>query len=133
MEKNFPAQLAQHVLTTISSDDGENTNSVESKVDCSICLEPLMPNDAVRKLRCGHIFHVGCLDPWARINASCANCRQTIIAPDVTDLPVSDGPPSFRPVAATLDLRNENVTINVNDNVNENVNDNSDDNVQQQV
>lgn len=31
---------------------------------CTICFEAYKPGDAIRFLRCGHVYHQHCLDPW---------------------------------------------------------------------
>lgn len=47
--------------------------------DCSICLEHLSLNK-VRRLRCGHQFHKGCIDTWVgEGHNECPNCKSGII------------------------------------------------------
>lgn len=47
---------------------------------CSICLADYKGKDLVRQLPdCGHVFHVKCVDPWLRLNATCPNCRTSPI------------------------------------------------------
>uniref|UniRef100_A0A7N0V3V8 RING-type E3 ubiquitin transferase n=1 Tax=Kalanchoe fedtschenkoi TaxID=63787 RepID=A0A7N0V3V8_KALFE len=43
---------------------------------CSICLADYKGPDALRMLPdCGHLFHVGCVDPWLRLHPTCPVCR----------------------------------------------------------
>jgi hypothetical protein len=48
---------------------------------CVVCLDPLVPAEAVdagccaRRLKCGHIFHSVCLSAWLEGNRSCPTCR----------------------------------------------------------
>ncbi|ODV97193.1 hypothetical protein PACTADRAFT_48943 [Pachysolen tannophilus NRRL Y-2460] len=44
---------------------------------CAICLEVLEPEDLVRGLICGHVFHQECLDPWLITRkACCPMCKR---------------------------------------------------------
>jgi hypothetical protein len=45
---------------------------------CTICRERFSPNSIVRKLQCGHIFHIGCIDTWFENNISCPVCRSDL-------------------------------------------------------
>ena len=67
-------------------------------VTCAICLGPLAPEEgapaesepaeaaAPREaaeprvvLRCGHIFHRGCVSRWSRQSAECPTCKQLMV------------------------------------------------------
>ena len=45
---------------------------------CTICRERFNANSIVRKLQCGHIFHIGCIDTWFENNISCPVCRSDL-------------------------------------------------------
>ena len=45
---------------------------------CAVCIDPFRSRQHVRVLGCGHVFHVGCIDPWARRNESCPSCRRSM-------------------------------------------------------
>ncbi|CAN6192447.1 unnamed protein product [Urochloa humidicola] len=48
--------------------------------ECAICLADFAEGDALRVLpRCGHAFHVPCVDAWLRTRATCPSCRAAII------------------------------------------------------
>jgi hypothetical protein len=32
--------------------------------ECIICLEPMIVNNKVKILRCGHIYHYDCINQW---------------------------------------------------------------------
>lgn len=49
---------------------------------CSICFE-LNPNE---DLRCGHTFHLTCINRWKEINDSCPMCRENIRLTDIRNL-----------------------------------------------
>tara|TARA_B110000211_G_C14029959_1_gene531636 strand:- start:972 stop:1514 length:543 start_codon:yes stop_codon:yes gene_type:complete len=48
--------------------------------NCSICLEPLLPEGKKRKkvweLECGDSFCVGCIRKWFKEDSRCPNCRR---------------------------------------------------------
>lgn len=44
---------------------------------CAICIDTFEPNDMVRGLICGHVFHQECLDPWLiKRKACCPMCKR---------------------------------------------------------
>ncbi|KAF8027808.1 hypothetical protein BT93_E0667 [Corymbia citriodora subsp. variegata] len=43
---------------------------------CAICLSEYQPKETLRTIpKCGHYFHVQCIDQWLRQKASCPLCR----------------------------------------------------------
>ncbi|KAJ1263434.1 hypothetical protein BS78_09G184400 [Paspalum vaginatum] len=47
---------------------------------CAICLGEFADGDKVRVLpRCGHGFHVPCVDAWLLSRASCPTCRRPVV------------------------------------------------------
>lgn len=51
---------------------------IELDKDCGICLQEYDPNDKVRKLKCNHYFHDGCITEWLITNKVCPLCRNPI-------------------------------------------------------
>ena len=46
---------------------------------CSICLDEFEQNSTIRKITCGHLFHVECIDKWLTENSyKCPVCRSEI-------------------------------------------------------
>ena len=45
---------------------------------CCICLMEMEGGEWVRRLRCGHLFHVGCVDAWLVRKRSCPKCVQSV-------------------------------------------------------
>ena len=60
--------------------------------DCIICREAMNPATKLKKLRCGHIFHLGCLRLWLQRQLQCPTCRDSIN--------MDDAAPANIPVAA---------------------------------
>ena len=60
-------------------------------VTCAICLGPLEPEEGEGAegaaeaaeprvvLRCGHVFHRGCVGRWSRQSAECPTCKQLMV------------------------------------------------------
>jgi hypothetical protein len=55
-------------------------------MNCSICYEDIVPQNAFRISGCGHEFCRDCLVPWTRRNASCPNCRGSLSDDEKSDL-----------------------------------------------
>jgi len=56
-------------------------NSIENEKDekCLICQECFIESDDVRDIKCKHLFHCHCLDPWLLDNSyKCPTCREPI-------------------------------------------------------
>lgn len=47
---------------------------------CPICLEAFSDNDTVKRIKCGHVFHSSCIDPWlSEISDICPVCRRPVV------------------------------------------------------
>ncbi|KAI8367604.1 uncharacterized protein BYT42DRAFT_586864 [Radiomyces spectabilis] len=52
------------------------TDASCNEVTCVFCLDEFACGDKVRKLPCGHEYHVECIDPWLTLkSASCPLCK----------------------------------------------------------
>nr|GMC79999.1 RING-H2 finger protein ATL67-like [Ipomoea batatas] len=57
---------------------------------CSICLCDYKDSEILRMLPdCKHCFHVGCIDAWLKLNASCPVCRNSPL-PTPLSTPLSE-------------------------------------------
>ncbi|CAG9313425.1 unnamed protein product [Blepharisma stoltei] len=50
---------------------------------CVICMEDFKGDSNVRKLNCGHIFHVECIDEWFKHHKACPMCKRDCEVPDI--------------------------------------------------
>ncbi|KAH7169447.1 hypothetical protein DER46DRAFT_600290 [Fusarium sp. MPI-SDFR-AT-0072] len=47
---------------------------------CAICIEVLRDQEDVRRLKCKHVFHTGCIDSWfQRHHVDCPLCKSIFI------------------------------------------------------
>lgn len=56
-----------------------------TEVKCQVCQFPYEEGDALRRLPCGHCFHVDCIDAWLAVKDTCALCRKSIVPDDAGD------------------------------------------------
>lgn len=62
--------------------DPEKTKGLDendSRCKCLVCQFPYEPKEELRKLPCGHCFHVSCVDHWLSAKDACPYCRQPIV------------------------------------------------------
>ena len=71
---SLPTLTAELVEALVEARGGSTGDS------CAICLAPYESGDPLRVLRCGHRFHVECVDPWLRGSEqhSCPMCQAPI-------------------------------------------------------
>uniref|UniRef100_A0ACD6AQL0 Uncharacterized protein n=1 Tax=Avena sativa TaxID=4498 RepID=A0ACD6AQL0_AVESA len=78
-----------HALPTVTFAAGSAPAAWSSSSECAICLAEFIQGETIRVLpRCGHGFHVACVDAWLRTHATCPSCRAAIMAEE----PVKPGP-----------------------------------------
>ncbi len=56
----------------------ENDVDTDGPDMCSICVQSYKKKQELRKLPCGHKFHVKCVDDWLEKLAACPNCKQEL-------------------------------------------------------
>ena len=87
-----------------------NNNIDKYKEDnncCSICNQPFILNNIVRKLNtCPHFFHQQCVDQWFCTNSTCPICRNDLNSTQ----PINNIESSTQPI-----YLNRNNIININD------------------
>lgn len=45
---------------------------------CVICLNDFSPDEAVKELKCKHLYHPECIDKWLKEKDTCAICKASI-------------------------------------------------------
>ncbi|KAJ8901468.1 hypothetical protein NDN08_007314 [Rhodosorus marinus] len=58
----------------------ESTTVQESDLKdlCSICISPFTKRGKLKRLPCGHGFHIRCISKWLKINSNCPNCKRRL-------------------------------------------------------
>lgn len=86
-EERSRAYNQPKVVKPVSQDHGKQyfitpklLDGAKCENNCSICLEPLLPEGKRRKkiwkLGCDCQFHIGCVKRWFKEDSRCPNCRQ---------------------------------------------------------
>jgi len=66
-----PAEIQNIPIETYCKMTGvENESNM-----CSICIKSFKHKEKLRRLRCGHRFHVRCVDDWLKQLKACPNCK----------------------------------------------------------
>ncbi|RDY06288.1 RING-H2 finger protein ATL2, partial [Mucuna pruriens] len=65
----------------------EEKEEEEEELECVICLSPFENGEVGRCLpKCGHAFHLNCIDMWLTSHSNCPICRAPILPNDSTHL-----------------------------------------------
>lgn len=56
----------------------EHFSASTSETSCAVCLSDFEEQDLLRRLPCGHSFHIGCVDRWLKQNKVCPLCVQDV-------------------------------------------------------
>ncbi|KAL6493292.1 hypothetical protein OROGR_033051 [Orobanche gracilis] len=60
--------------------EDELSNRADKLSECAICLAEFAAGEEIRVLpKCGHVFHVGCIDTWLGSHSSCPFCRAILV------------------------------------------------------
>ncbi|XP_006122696.2 RING finger protein 148 [Pelodiscus sinensis] len=87
--------IGQLELRILKEGDKEADTDAEN---CVVCLEVYKPKDVVRILRCSHIFHRLCIDPWLLQHRTCPVCKCDLLKPSEAELPVRNEAESLQAV-----------------------------------
>ncbi|CAF3643150.1 unnamed protein product [Rotaria sp. Silwood1] len=60
-------------IPTMTYKKPRKSKSTDDK--CTICLSEYKTGETVKRLRCKHIFHPECIDPWLKTSTQCPICR----------------------------------------------------------
>ncbi|GKD56272.1 ribonuclease H-like domain-containing protein, partial [Tanacetum coccineum] len=90
----FPTFLCSDAKASHKGDNENDTDVEANGSGCSICLADYKPEDVVRLLpKCGHLFHVKCIDTWLKNHPTCPLCRKMPVVAmmeDSLDTPILD-------------------------------------------
>jgi hypothetical protein len=90
---NGKETLDQASLNSVSLTDTFSNldDEIKKKFDtCPICFDDFKSENVVRKIKCNHIFHQSCIDPWL-LNESykCPVCRESTLPEQIPNQPQS--------------------------------------------
>jgi amino acid transporter len=75
-----PKGLDSTIVSTIPTFVSEEKTE---ELECVICLSYIEKGEVGRKLpKCGHVFHVECIDMWLNSHCNCPICRSLIVEND---------------------------------------------------
>ncbi|KAG0502652.1 hypothetical protein HPP92_002724 [Vanilla planifolia] len=73
--------------------------------ECAVCLNEFEEGEKVRCLpRCGHRFHIDCIDMWFFSHSTCPLCRSAVKAVKEAEAPCSCAIAPVEPSAATVEV-----------------------------
>ncbi|KAL0321116.1 UNVERIFIED_CONTAM: E3 ubiquitin-protein ligase RHA1B [Sesamum radiatum] len=80
-ELDLPVSRFQELELMSNKNGGEASCDDHGDEMCSICLTEFEKEELVNKLpKCGHVFHVGCLEKWLdRCQFTCPLCRSMLL------------------------------------------------------
>ncbi|XP_028806176.1 putative RING-H2 finger protein ATL71 [Neltuma alba] len=73
---SFPKLSYSEMRKSSYNNNPNNIEDPSSSSSCSICLADYKEEDMLRLLpRCGHLYHLHCVDPWLKLHNTCPICR----------------------------------------------------------
>lgn len=66
-------------------------HGADEELSCAVCLSDICDGETLRKLPCGHKFHVDCCDQWLGRSKRCPLCMQSIDEPLAKEEPAAWG------------------------------------------
>ncbi|XP_015948117.1 RING-H2 finger protein ATL63 [Arachis duranensis] len=82
LDSSIIARIPLFIYTTTNSEVLKGSEEVENsdELECVICLSSFEDGEMGRCLpKCGHGFHVDCIDMWLNSHSNCPICRAPII------------------------------------------------------
>lgn len=73
--------IEKPIIATIKEIDSKTKKENAEKCvgqNCSICQDAIKKGEQCRKLKCNHIYHIDCIDPWLQKNMNCPMCREKV-------------------------------------------------------
>ena len=105
VRRGASAEEIQEHSEVVVFDEADFPDPEDAK--CVICLGEYEVGDDLRKLRCGHQYHIECVDEWLKRNSTCPLCVRNLGVENVAS------PQAVRPPAPNDN--NENVVENNDD------------------
>ncbi|GMH29799.1 hypothetical protein Nepgr_031642 [Nepenthes gracilis] len=72
--------LDESVIKSIAVCKYRRGDTLVDSTDCSVCLSEFKEEETLRLLpKCGHAFHVSCIDTWLKSHSNCPLCRANVV------------------------------------------------------
>ncbi|KAL3497810.1 hypothetical protein ACH5RR_040542 [Cinchona calisaya] len=87
----------------------EENGLIIEGADCSVCLSEFQDDESLRLLpKCGHAFHVMCIDTWLKSHSNCPLCRAniTFVTPPIVSQAVEIRPLNESPFHSNPEIGN---------------------------
>ena len=72
---NFENVVVKSTLEDINKHSTIIVNNNPNHCRCVVCLNSITTNNIVRKIKCGHSFHIKCIDKWLETHNTCPICK----------------------------------------------------------
>ncbi|XP_066377181.1 RING-H2 finger protein ATL60-like [Miscanthus floridulus] len=88
-QRGLPASVLRSLPVTVYAGAGSPGGRDKDALECAVCLSEVADGEKVRTLpKCGHGFHVECIDMWFHSHDTCPLCRAPVgAAGDLNALP----------------------------------------------
>lgn len=87
-QRGLPASVLRSLPVTVYAGAGSPKDKEKEALECAVCLSEVADGEKVRTLpKCGHGFHVECIDMWFHSHDTCPLCRAPVGAGDLDALP----------------------------------------------
>ena len=70
--------LSEETIALIPIEPWRVSGGSSSSEQCMICLADFVPEEQVRRLPCGHLYHCACIDEWLRRCTDCPLCKMNV-------------------------------------------------------
>nr|AEJ07954.1 ring-H2 zinc finger protein [Sorghum propinquum] len=104
-QRGLPASVLRSLPVTVYAAAGAGYPNDKEKADaleCAVCLSEVADGEKVRTLpKCGHGFHVECIDMWFHSHDTCPLCRAPVGGAGAGEL---DALPREEPSGASLEF-----------------------------
>lgn len=92
-----------------------DNDKCKNGLECVICLSLFEDEEMGRKLpKCGHVFHVECIDMWLHSHSTCPICRDNpvVVSDDKIEIEQRNGDLALEVIVEVPNMENENVMVN---------------------
>lgn len=75
-------QIIEEALEALKALGSVKATEVHKQDSCCICLNDYEMDEEIQVLRCGHMFHCGCIKDWVTRAQNCPICKESVMPAD---------------------------------------------------